>query len=75
MTSSEHQYFNNGQHKKNLHGINLSALSKLRVSLAQNINVAEQILTRDFKKAAVIESHEKHIHQQQLQQVIEMTAA
>ena len=37
----------------------MSALSKLRVSLAQNANVAEQILTRDFKKSMLMETQEK----------------
>lgn len=37
----------------------MSALSKLRVSLAQNANVAEQILTRDFKKSMLTETHDK----------------
>jgi hypothetical protein len=34
LANSEHQYFNHQQYKKNVHGINMSALSKLRVSLA-----------------------------------------
>lgn len=38
----------------------MSALSKLRVSLAQNANVAEQILTRDFKKSMLTDVHDKH---------------
>lgn len=37
----------------------MSALSKLRVSLAQNANVAEQILTRDFKKSMLLETQDK----------------
>lgn len=59
LANSEHQYFNNQQQKKNIHGINMSALSKLRVSLAQNANVAEQILTRDFKKSMLTEAQDR----------------
>ena len=38
----------------------MSALSKLRVSLAQNANVAEQILTRDFKKSMLTDVQDKY---------------
>ena len=59
LANSEHKYVNHQQYKKNVHGINMSALSKLRVSLAQNANVAEQILTRDFKKSMLMETQDK----------------
>ena len=52
QSNSEHNYINNLNFKKNIYGLNMSALSKLRVALAQNNTNSntEQFISREIKK-------------------------
>jgi len=50
-SNSENNYINSNSFKKNIYGLNMSALSKLRVSLAQNNNSsgnAENFINREI---------------------------